>query len=392
VRYERDLQVRIRERYRRLFKTDHDVYRREAQYFRTFILDVPALRAIVESIGRSEPELDPDQWIAEKFEWQSYDFPETELGRAKVVWRLLERFADGSSDAFQTAHSFSYEQNINASVREMTEKLVEPFIEFLEERLGSESEVLYLLERLKSRIEAFDQKELYSAYQADTRHGEVAYDRYVRKYLFDQGIDHPFSQPRSASGEADIVSGLDGQDPLVEETKLYDGGDYGISYVAKGFNQAVQYAQDHGKTVAHLVVINLSDHNIGLPSDEEPSIWPPRLHTSGVTVYMVAIRAKPLASASRRGKQTTKAFRGRTSSGPRGKRRCNGRARPGTDMEGVLLPPQGRACLLYHRSRPCGSRICTPRARSASHTVPPLNPSCSPMRSTERPCPYIVTA
>jgi hypothetical protein len=278
VRYERDLQVRLRERYRRLFKTDYQVYGREANYFRQYALGVPALRAIIDSVVRAEPDLDADEWIEKRFTYGSYEWPDTEAGRAKLAWRMIERMATGKSEAVGLAHSFSYERNINAGVREMTEKAIEPFIEYLEERIGSESEVLYLLERLKRRIEAFDQEELYAKYGTDTQHGEETYDRYIRKFPFDQGIDNPFSQPRSASGEADIVSGLDRNDPLVEETKLYDGECYNVAYVAKGFNQAVQYAQDYGKTVGHLVVVNLSDHNLQLPSDEEPSIWP---QTSG---------------------------------------------------------------------------------------------------------------
>lgn len=306
MRYERDLQVRLRERYRRLFKTDFRVYQREASYFRTFALGVPALRAILEAISRTEPELDADKWIEQQFNRRDYDFPETEAGRAKVAWRLLERIAQGQSDARHVGHAFSHSTNLNEAVRSLTETVFEPLIEYLEVRLGSESEVLYLLERLKRRIETFDQDELYAAYEQNTQQGEAVYDRYIRKFLFDQGIDNPFSQPRSASGQADIVSGLDGDDPLVEETKLYNGDNYVVPYLAKGFNQAVQYAQDHGKTVGHLVVINLSDHNLQLPSDEEPSMWPPRLHASGVTVYMIVIRGKPLPSASKLGKQPTK--------------------------------------------------------------------------------------
>ncbi len=43
-----------------------------------------------------------------------------------------------------------------------------------------------------------------------------------------------FSQPRSASGESDVVANLDDEDRLVCETKLYDGDRYGKAYVAKG--------------------------------------------------------------------------------------------------------------------------------------------------------------
>jgi hypothetical protein len=92
----------------------------------------------------------------------------------------------------------------------------------------------------------------------------------------------------------------------VEETKLYDGESYKIAYVAKGFNQAVQYAQDYGKTAAHLIVINLSEHNLQIPSDEDTKLWPQRLQSGGVTVYIVVVRARPLPPASKRGKQPVK--------------------------------------------------------------------------------------
>jgi hypothetical protein len=305
MRYEQGLQVRLRERYRRLFKTDYEVYSREAEYFRQFILGTPALRAIVEALERAEPELDANQWINQHFDFHGYDWPPSEIGRAKVVWRLLNRFADGESP-LQLSHSFSHESNINSAVRDLTEGAIEPLIEYLEERLGSESEILYLLERFKRRIEAFDQEELYRAYQANTRQGEDVYDRYLRRFLFDQGIDYPFSQPVSASGRADVISDVEGDDPLVCEVKLYDGRQYGIPYVGKGLTQAVEYAHDYGKTLAHLVIINLSEHGLQLPSDEDPKLWPPRLHVSGVTVYLVTVRAFPLPSASKRGRPTPK--------------------------------------------------------------------------------------
>lgn len=300
MRYERDLQVRLRNQYRRLFKADYHIYKREAEYFRTFITESPVLLAVMESMKASTTELDADKWLAEKFTWQVYDVPETEAGRAKVAWRLIEKIASGEIEAFQFATNMPHSSgdNIDTTLRYMTEKIIEPLVDFLEERIGTESNILYILEKLKRRIEWFDRDELYKAYEQDTRHGEDTYDRYVRKFLFDQGVDYPFSQPSSASGEVDIVSGLEGEDPLVEETKLYDGEQYNIAYVAKGLNQAVQYAQDYSKTTAHLIVINLSEHNLQLPSDEETKIWPARLYVGGITVYLVIVRARPLPSAS----------------------------------------------------------------------------------------------
>jgi hypothetical protein len=307
MRYERNLQAQLRERYRQLFKASFVTYKREMEYFRKFILSVPALAAIVAAIQRSEPDLDPDKWYAENFKFKEYDFPESEIGRAKFVWRIIERIASGELEAFQISHVFPERtSSYNDGIRLVTEQLIEPFVNFLEFRIGTESDILYLLDKVKRRIEFFDKERLYREHTASEGHREEVYDRYVRQFLFDQGVDYPFSQPRSASGEADIVSGLETDDPLVSEIKLYDGDSYGVAYLAQGFNQAVQYAQDYGKTSAYLLIINLSDQNLHMPSDEDVQIWPPRLHTAGVTVYIVVVRAKPLSSASQRGKQTTK--------------------------------------------------------------------------------------
>lgn len=302
MRYERDLQVKLQERYRRLYKADMDAYNQEAAYFRTFVQRSPALKAITENIATSEPDFDADEWTSENFGHQIYAWPDSEVKRAKVVWRLINRWANGENILMLTT-SFSLESNINAALRDMTEKAVEPFIEYLQEQLGSASEVLYMLERFTRRFEAFDQGELYEKYERDTKHGEDLYDQHLRKFLFDQGIDYPFSQPASASGEADVVSGLEGDDPLVCEVKLYEPDKrYGVPYVAKGFQQAISYAHDYGKNVAYLVIFNLTDHGLQLPTDEDAKPWPPRLHVEGVTVYMVTVHAKPRVSASRRGK------------------------------------------------------------------------------------------
>jgi len=307
MRYERNLQAQLRERYRQLFKAGFTIYKRELEYFRKFLLSVPALSAIINTIQRAEPDFDPDKWYAEKFQFKNYDFPESEIGRAKFIWRIIEKIATGELDAVQVSFVFpDSTSDINGRMRLVTEQLIEPFVIFLEFRIGTESEMLYLLDKVKRRIEFFDKERLYEECTASGRHREEVYDRYVRQFLFDQGVDYPFSQPRSASGEADIVSGLETDDPLVSEIKLYDGDSYGGAYLAQGFNQALQYAQDYGKTSAYLLIMNLSDQNLHMPTDEDVQIWPPRLHTAGVTVYMVVVRAKPLSSASQRGKQTTK--------------------------------------------------------------------------------------
>lgn len=285
MRYERNLQAQLHERYNQLCKTNYVTYKWEMSYFRKYILGVPILAAIGESIQRSEPDLDPDKWYTEKFNFKKCDFPESEIGRAKFIWRIMGRIASGELDVMEVSRVLPAHTDLfNERVRLMTEQLIGPFVTFLGFRIGTESDMLYLLDKVKRRIELFDQKKLYDECMASKRQREKVYDDYVRQFLFDQGVDYPFSQPRSASGEADIVSGLETDDPLVAEIKLYGGLGYGVPYLKKGFNQALQYAQDYGKTSAYLLIMNLSDQNLHMSTDENGQIWPPRLHTAGVTV------------------------------------------------------------------------------------------------------------
>ncbi|WP_158691133.1 hypothetical protein [Streptomyces sp. 351MFTsu5.1] len=305
MRYERDLQSKLEQRYSRIYGADYNAFRNAVQYFRDFIQGTPALRAITENLENTNIDVDPDVWVGEKFSMRTYSWPETESGQAKIVWRLVNRWADGE-DPYALGDSFSSDNNLNYVLRDMTDQTIRLFVEYLVEQLGSASQVLYMLERFKRRVEWFDQAELYAKYEADTKHGEDGYDTHLRKFLFDQGIDYPFSQPKSASGQVDVVAGLDGDDPLVCEVKLYDPSrsGYGVPYVAKGFRQALDYAHDYGKSVAHLVTFNLSGQGLQMPTDEGSKPWPPRLHVEGVTVYLVTVNAKPRPSASQRGRAT----------------------------------------------------------------------------------------
>jgi hypothetical protein len=66
MRYERNLQAQLRERYRQLFKAGYTIYKREMDYFRKYILSIPALSTIIDAIQRAEPDFEPDKWYTEK--------------------------------------------------------------------------------------------------------------------------------------------------------------------------------------------------------------------------------------------------------------------------------------------------------------------------------------
>jgi len=303
VKYQQASQVRLQERYRRLYKAHYRTYHNEAGYLISFIRKTPALRFIIEGVERFD--LDVEAWKSEHLGRHNLSLPPTEIGRAKLAWFLLNRWALTQDSAAMFGHTLDMGANLPEGARLSTEQFVEPLIEYLQERLGEATDVLYLLERYVHRVEWFRKETLFEQYTADTARGEALYDTDLREFLFEQGIDFPFSQPKSASGQADIVSDLSSDDPLVCEVKLFDADSRNKAYVAQGFRQAVQYAADFAQTTAYLVVFNMSDTHLELPTDAEPGEWPPRIEHQGVTTFIVRIRAKPQLSASRQPKAKT---------------------------------------------------------------------------------------
>ena len=83
MKYQRDLQVRLQERYRRLYKAGVRLYRNEAKYLVEFIRSTPALSSLTENLKRSEPDVDPPAWVADNFGFNRAEWPESEVGRQK---------------------------------------------------------------------------------------------------------------------------------------------------------------------------------------------------------------------------------------------------------------------------------------------------------------------
>jgi hypothetical protein len=275
----------------------------------------PALRAILAEAERTEPELAPDALastlldggtgLARQFRWPS----QTEDGRAVIIWQLMRRITAEDADGTDSVHivmrygrPVSDERNYDDIWREFAERILRPLFDYLGERIGAESTILYVLERYVRRVEWFDRDDLHARAMQDTRNAENVYDADLRRFLFSEGINMPFSQAKSASGLSDVLTDLDTDDPLVCEVKIFDADNRGKRHLASGVNQAISYASDYGKKVAYLLIINLSGRPLALPSDDDPKVWPARITVADIRVYLIAVRALPTASASKLGK------------------------------------------------------------------------------------------
>lgn len=316
MRYQQDLQVSLHERLRRLLVAAAEDASHEVRLVTGWLDQQPAIRAILAEAELAEPGLSRDALAVALriggrglgrpgFRWPS----QTEAGRAFLIWQLMRDIAAGDDDGTDStqvvinyAHSVSDQSNINDMWREFAERILRSLFDYLEERVGAESSILYVLERYVRRVEWFDRDELYARAMADTRKTEEVYDADLRRFLFGEGINMPFSQAQSASGLSDVLTDLDTDDPLVCEVKVFDAGNRGKRHLASGVHQAISYATDYGKQVAYLVIINISGRPLALPSNDGSKTWPPCITVAGVRVYLIAVRARPTESASKLGR------------------------------------------------------------------------------------------
>ncbi|MBD2303068.1 hypothetical protein [Nostoc sp. FACHB-190] len=115
---------------------------------------------------------------------------------------------------------------------------IDPLVYYLQDKLEQFSTVLYLLAKYKQRCEWFLKEELRSLYETYQGSQEYILDKHLRQFLFDQGIDYPFAKVTSPSGEADVVSLLHTNDPLVLEVKIFDRSkNYRKDRIISGFTQ-----------------------------------------------------------------------------------------------------------------------------------------------------------
>ena len=168
----------------------------------------------------------------------------------------------------------------------ITQLFVTPIYHYLIDQLEASSTMLYILLRYKRWAEWFEAERLRKVYECA---GEGGLDCDLRRFLFESGIDYPYSQPHSPGGRADIVAELGTDDPLVLEVKVWDSTkDYKENRCRDGLRQVMDYATKYGKDRGYVVVFNLDPVPLEFVSPQNTGEWPPRLEHGSRTYYFIA--------------------------------------------------------------------------------------------------------
>jgi hypothetical protein len=196
--------------------------------------------------------------------------------------------------------NFGAGQQLDVIKNDFLENYLDPLVNYLHDCLNEGNGVLYLLEKYKRRTEWFMAKDLRAKYLGAEKGYEQIFEDDLRLYLFDQGIDYPFSTPSSSSGRSDIVGLIDTNDPLIVEIKIFDKNkSYGKGRIASGFAQTVKYAQDYNKHVAYLAIFNMEEIDLQIETHQKDTTFSFRIEFSGKIFHIVIVNLNFDTSSSK---------------------------------------------------------------------------------------------
>ena len=182
------------------------------------------------------------------------------------------------------------------------ENIITPIIYYFHDKLDKSNSIIYLLEKYKRRVEWFTRKELAKKYNNAEKEYENLLEEDLRLFLFDQGIDYPFSTPKSASGRGDIIGAIETDNPLIVEIKIVDKNKkYRIDRIKSGFHQIVKYTEDYTKDVGYLVIYNFDKVRYDFKFKENNNVFPPMLIFNNKVYYFIIIDMYSDETASKLG-------------------------------------------------------------------------------------------
>jgi hypothetical protein len=205
-------------------------------------------------------------------------------------WNAITQMIAGGSRKVDEAWFQLSTTRQDEGLQKITEIFFIPIYHYLIDQLGVSSTMMYVLLRYKRWVEWFIADHLRGAYGSAGRDGEAVLDGNLRRFLFENGVDYPFSQPASPRGKADIVAGLETDDPLVLEVKIWDTEKgYREDRLRDGLRQVIDYATKYGKDKGYIVVFNLDRQPLSFAAEQHQGEWPPRIEHGGRTYYFIDV-------------------------------------------------------------------------------------------------------
>lgn len=286
--YLKSARVKLQEKKNACIRSTYETADTYTNYFLQFIRSNPVIKPIV--VELEVIKVQKFQSIESLIERRRLKLPTTPTDCAAFHLRFLEAMADPKPDSIPeftwvfAGGSRTYQDKTD----DFFEQILIPFCAYLDERIDDGDLLLYMLCRYQRECMWFEGPSLAALVKsADSHKLESECDNHLRTWLFREGIDYPFSTPKSPSGRADVVV-WQGEEPLPIEVKVFDGENRGTGHVTQGLSQAQRYATDYGKPFGYLVVFNTSDKSLAFSETVSKDV-PPCVEVGGILVFAVVI-------------------------------------------------------------------------------------------------------
>jgi len=212
---------------------------------------------------------------------------------AAVAYFILKRFAqENDSRNVNKFVPLKSATAFDAYLQEFARFYLDPFCEYIDERLDDTRFVLAQLVRFKHLCEWFWRSDLYSLWSGNTIKGEKILAIKLYEFLYREGI-RIHIEPSSVSGEADMVGSQEGPDRLIADAKVFNP-EKGkrAAYIIQGFRQVYLYTVDYNEAIGYLVIFNTSDKQLrfAVKSGSQPV---PKVEVNHKTIFFLVIDLFP---------------------------------------------------------------------------------------------------
>ncbi len=302
--YNHNIRTNIQEWKNRLSKATYDQFGHQLKYCLNNIEENKQIFGIIKEAILIHPYREGElKKIVDNYDKVEVEF-HNENQQASFCYQLLKHFIKdcGSYNLHERMYYFNGNGFLETK-KNIIEELITPIFYFIHDKLDKSNSTVYLLEKYKKRTEWFTNSSLLNEYNLATKNYEQIFEDDLRLFLFDQGIDYPFSTPKSTSGRADIIGSIDTNNPIVIEIKLIDKKKkYGKKRVIDGFSQIVKYTNDFNKDVGYLVIFNVDNIELNFELNEANNTFPPIVTLNHKTYFIIVININSGISASKIGK------------------------------------------------------------------------------------------
>jgi hypothetical protein len=298
-----NLRTNLQEWKSRLYRSTHQQFGHQLKYLFQNIDNNKQLSGLIREAIKSYP-LTQDElpnYIDKIANGNRFSF-DSEIEQSSFCYQILKHFFTTYSTYNIHNYSTFLASNFEDTKTGIIEEYIAPIIYFLHDRLDKSNSTIYLLEKYKKRTEWFTKLDLLYRYNNATKSYEKIFEDDLRLFLFDQGIDYPFSTPSSSSGRADIVGEIETDDPLIIEVKIIDKNKrYGKERIKDGFTQIVKYSNDYNRNVGYLVIYNIDNSVINFKFQDSRKLFPPEIQFDNKTFYFIVINCNSEETASKSG-------------------------------------------------------------------------------------------